>query len=189
MEQFSEAGRAEVASDYFELDKAGNVEHHVHSESQVILVGGKPVTHVLRATKDGKDNLQDSQKEATKEDRKGRKLEPPFSAGNQPKYRFTMLGPAPSEVGLLRIAFAPKEGRSSEVLEGEAVVDPVAGEIVRMTAHPSKNPVFVDRIDMQLEYGVRTTAGRMLSKVAFAGAGGFLFFHKRVRVEVAIHYD
>ncbi len=191
MERCSEAGRAEVTSDYYELDKEGKIQHHIHSESQVVLVDGKPVTRVLRATKDGHDNLEDSQKEATKEDRKGRKLEPPFSVANQPKYRFSLLGPAPgpTDGGLLRIGFAPRDGKASDILEGEAVVDPMAGEIVRMTAHPSKTPMFVDRIDMQLEYGVQTSAGRMLSKVSFAGAGGFLFFHKRVKVEVTIRYD
>jgi hypothetical protein len=187
MEQFSEAGKAEVTSDYYELKGDGTVDHHIHSESRVVLVGGKPVTTVLLATKDGKDNLADSQKQAVKEDQKGRRLEPPFSVANQPKYRFSLLGPA--EQGLLRIGFAPSNGKSKDVLEGEALVDPVAGELVRMTAHPSKNPTFVDRIDMQLEYGLKTSAGRMLSKVSFAGAGGFLFFHKRVKVDVTIRYD
>jgi hypothetical protein len=85
MDHFTEAAKAEVQSDYFELDGSGKVEHHIHSESQVVLVGGKPVTHVLVATKDGKDNLADSRKQAVKEDEKGRKLDPPFSAANQPK--------------------------------------------------------------------------------------------------------
>ncbi len=187
MERFSEASKAEVTSEYFELGRNGEVEHHIHSESQVVLVAGKPVTHVLLATKDGQDNLRDSQKQAVKEDQKGRKLEPPFSTDNQAKYQFSMLGPA--ETGLLRIGFGPRAGRSTEVLEGEAVIDPAAGELVRMTAHPSKNPAFVDRIDMQLEYGVHTPVGRMLSKVSFVGAGGFLFFRKRVKVEVTIRYD
>lgn len=187
MEQFSEAERAEVVSDYFELDGQGRVEHHVHSESQVVLADGKPVTRVLVATRDGKDNLDDSRKQARKEDEKGRRLDPPFSAANQPKYRFALLGPA--EGGLLRIGFGPSDGASKDVLEGEAVVDPVAGQLVRLTTRPSKNPAFVDRMDMQLEYGIQTPAGRMLSKVSLSGAGGFLFFRKRVKVEVGITYD
>ena len=121
MEHFSDARKAEVTSEYYELDKNGKVEHHIHSESQVVLVDGKPMTRVLLATKDGQDNLKDSQKQALKEDRKGRKLEPPFSVANQPKYRFSMLGPA--EQGLQRIGFGPKEGKSTEILEGEAVVE------------------------------------------------------------------
>jgi hypothetical protein len=187
MEEFSKANKAEVTSEYFELARNGEVEHHVHSESQVVLVDGKPVTRVLRATKDGRDNLRDSQEQAAKEDKKGRRLEPPFSEKNQPRYQFSMLGQA--EGGLVRIGFGPRAGKSTEILEGEAVIDPVAGELVRMTAHPSKTPAFVDRLDMQLEYGAQASAGRMLSKLSFAAAGGFLFIRKRVKVEVTIRYD
>ncbi|MHB8419696.1 MAG: hypothetical protein ACYDCL_16590 [Myxococcales bacterium] len=177
----------EVTADYRELDRSGQPTHEGVSTARIDFDGPSRQTRVLRATLDGKDNLEKAQAEASENDRKERKVEGPFEAWNQPKYRFEVLGPA-AEPGLWRMAIEPLS-RASGVLEGEALVDPVSGEAVRVAVHPSKLPVFVDRLDFVVDYATRLPGvGRTLSHISIDGEGGFLFFRKHRKIEIAIRY-
>jgi hypothetical protein len=65
---------------------------------------------------------------------------------------------------------------------GDAAVDPETGDLVRMSMRPSKNPMFVDRLFMELEFDAQTPAGRAVSKITAKGAGGIAFIKKRFAV-------
>ncbi len=170
-----------------EDDSDGKPLHKLHSVSRQVSVNGKPRTKVISATRDGKDNLEQAQKEATKEDEKDDRHPSPFISTEQPKYRFTELGPTPE--GLLRIVFSPKSGPSSDFLEGEAVVDPQAGELVKMRCRLSKNPAFVDKLEMTMSFDASVDGKRAISAMTIDGAGGFLFYQRRGSAVLGFSYE
>ncbi len=177
----------EVTVNYRELGRKGQIVHEGRSTSVIDLHGKQRVTRVLRATRDGKEALVEAQKEAAENDRNGRKPEGPFEAWNQPRHRFSVLGTTPE--GLWRLGVEPAGDKAHDVFEGQAVVDPLAGEAVQVSVHPSKLPTFVDRLEFVVDYGTRLPGiGRMPSRVTVDGEGGFLFFRKHEWIAIAIKY-
>ena len=77
-------------------------------------------------------------------------------------------------------------GSSPETSVGEAVVDPATGAIHSLRFRPADNPKFVDRMDVQMEYGAATPEGPALSRVTIEGAGGVLFIKKRMKMTVKL---
>lgn len=177
-----------------ELDKKGKVESVTESVERVTLRGGKPEREILRYVRDGKDDTASEKKK-----RAGVKAGPPgkersikigakspFEASEQPKHRFTLVGPDAADPSRLTIRFEPKGKPSPETSIGEAVVDPETGAILRLRFRPSDNPKFVDRMDVQMEYGAETPEGPALSRVSIEGAGGILFIKKRMKMTVTL---
>ncbi len=180
MERIADESEAVVTSDFNERDRDGRVEHVIHTVAHVRREGGHQTTEIVTATRDGKDNRADARKHAAQEDQKPRRRSP-FATDNRQNYRFAIVGPDTSDPRLLRISVAPVDDHhaSSEVLVGEAIVDPQSGESVRLSGHASKYPLFVEKIEVAFEYGTITPEGRMLSAMSMAFAGGFAFIHKQ----------
>jgi hypothetical protein len=145
-------------------------------------------TTVLSSVRDDVDDRAEEEKRAAKTDDQNKRTESPFAGRNQAKYTFTTLGPDPKEPALLRIGFGPLADPSSEVMQGEALVDPEAGELVQLTFRPSKYPTFVDALQMHLEYRLVPGAGRLVSRFTFTGSGGLLMFKKHGDADVAFTY-
>jgi hypothetical protein len=179
--------RIEVALDYRELGRKGQIVHQGLSTAVIDFHGKKRVTRVLAATRDGKEALKAAQKDADENDKTERKPVGPFESWNQPKHRFTVLGSAPG--GLMRLGIEPSDGKARDIFEGEALVDPVAGEAVRVALHPTKLPAFVDRLEFVVDYGTKLPGiGRSLSHITVDGEGGFLFFRRHEWIGIDIKY-
>jgi hypothetical protein len=187
MEKLLESYTMVIDSSSSEDDSDGKPLHKSRSLSRAVSVNGKRHTKVVSATKDEKDDVERAQKEATEADAKDDRHPSPFISKMQPKYRFTELGATPE--GYLRIGFAPKSGPSSDYLQGDAVVDPQAGELVKMRCGLSKNPAFVDKLDMGMEFGATVDGRRALSVMTFDGAGGFLFYKRRGSAVLRFSYE
>ena len=170
-----------------EDDSDGKPLHKSQSVARAVNEKGVRHTKVVSATKDGKDDLERAQKEATEQDEKDDRHPSPFISKMQPKYRFTELGQTPE--GLLRIGFAPKSGPSSDYLEGDAVVDAQAGQLVKMRCRLSKNPAFVDKLDMTMDFDATVDGKRALSQMTFDGSGGFLFYKRRGSAVLKFSYE
>ena len=177
-----------------ELDKKGKVESLTESLERVTLRAGKPEREILRYVRDGKDDTASERKK-----RAGAKAGPPgkersmrvgmkspFEPSELDKHRFTLVGPDPADPNRLTIRFEPKGKPSPETSVGEAVVDAATGAVVRIRFRPSDNPKFVDRLDVQMEYGAATPEGPALSRVNIDGAGGILFVKKRMKMTVTL---
>jgi hypothetical protein len=167
-----------------ELDGDGKVTHTTTTVLESSRKDGQIHTKVVEAKKDGADDSEGEKERAAKRDKENRRTESPFAARNVGKYSFVVLG----HDKLMHLGFGPKDGPKAEVMVGEAWVDPEAGEVVKLTLKPSKNPPFVDHLDMALEYDARTEAGRMVSKFTFAGAGGLLMFKRRGDATMSFSY-
>ncbi len=187
LEKLPETHTLVVETDAHEADSDGKVLHRTHSVSKQVIDKGKRLTTVASATRDGADDRERAQKEADERDGKDDRVPSPFLAASQPRYRFTQLGSTPE--GWLRLRFTPKNGPSTELLDGEAWVDPKDGELVRMTARLSKNPAFVDRLTTSMELDGRVDGRRALSKLSFDGAGGFLFFKRQGGATLTFRYE
>ena len=133
---------------------------------------------VLLATEDGKDITAKKQRELGES--KGASAPSPFNRQAREKYRFTSL-PASNGSTAVRIAFEPLSP-STELMAGEATVDPETGEVLVMKMHPSKRPPLVDRVAIEVEFEAKTPVGRGVSKIIASGEGGFAFIRKRHRV-------
>jgi hypothetical protein len=158
-----------------------------HSVSRYLIDHGKKITKVISATKDGADDVKSAQQEADERNAKDERHPSPFLSKMQAQYRFTALGAGKD--GHLRIGFAPKSGPSTDYLQGEAEVDPEAGELVKMSCKISKNPAFVDRLDTSMEFDARVDGKRALSTMTISGAGGFLFIKRQGSATVRFSYE
>jgi len=177
-----------------ELDKKGKPESVTESVERVTQRGGQADREVIRFVRDGKDDTAGEKKrraEAKAEPpRKGGSIrigaKSPLDAAEQAKHRFTLVGPDSADPNRVKIRFEPKGKPSPETSIGEAVVDAATGAIVRLRYRPADNPKFVDRMDIQMEYGASTPEGPALSRVSIEGAGGLLFVKKRMRVTMTL---
>lgn len=182
-----------------ELDDKGAVEHTTVRTMRVKDHDGVSEQELLKHLEDGKDLTAEKQQELAEEKKKSNgdekpKGEPkkkrvsfgaasPFSKDQRDKYRFGLFAPSDAHRGLVRIGFEPKNGAEEELLQGDALVDPEKGELVRLTMRPSKLPRMVDHLELVVEYGATTPAGRAVSRIDARGDGGILFIHKYFHVD------
>ena len=177
-----------------ELDKKGKVESVTESLERVTLRAGKPEREILKYVRDGKDDTANEKKKRAgakagppgKESSMRIGMRSPFEPSEQPKHRFTLVGADPADPSRLTVRFEPKGKPSQDTSVGEAVVDTATGAILRLRFRPSENPKFVERMDVQMEYGAPTPEGPVLSRVAIDGAGGILFNKKRMKMTLTL---
>ena len=181
---FTFSGRME------EIDGDGNT-----AEAKEIVVRSTPtstpgdrISEVIRCTENGKDTTAEAQKAANEkrakrlkqgEDR-GTQLHLPFLPSEQARYVFTLGERDPSNPARLKILFVPKVP-AENAIKGSAWVDEREREVLSMGFSFSKNPMFIDHVDITIMFGMPTQLGRAPSKLTFDGRGGFLFLRKHYR--------
>ncbi|MBF5045681.1 hypothetical protein FGE12_24960 [Aggregicoccus sp. 17bor-14] len=175
-----------------ERDGKGRVTHTYERVRRISEQEGKRTSAVLRAVDDGKDVTALRRREAEeretkegpekKEDDKGMSFELPFTAENQPRHRFSVVGPDARDPRLLVVHFEPAGERDPAVMEGEALVDPTSGQVRRLRFRPSKYPsILIDRLDVEMDFRSHPQVGAVLTRMVVDGEGGLLFFKKRGR--------
>jgi hypothetical protein len=150
------------------------------------------ITNVLRYLDNGKDETADAQKRATErrvkrlkdpdkqaEERK-KDLKLPFLASEQGRYLFTIAEHDAQKPERVRVAFVPKTP-AENAIKGSAWVDETEREVLSIGFSLSKNPTFVDHVEIKIVFGLPTELGRAPSKLSFDGRGGFLFIRKHYR--------
>lgn len=181
LERLQKQGSMTVSSKFEELDSDGAVTHTRESVVKVSRQAGKEQRSVVHETEDGKDVTAEAQKRADERKGKGFELALPFAAAEEEKYRFIPLAADPARPELLRIGFEPRLDKSDKLMMGEALVDPVLGEVVHVTMRASKGGTFIDHLLVDLEFGATTAVGRAASRAEVQGDGSFLFIKKRFR--------
>jgi hypothetical protein len=155
------------------------------------------VIKVVRYTEDGKDKTSDAQTRATErrakrlgdpdrqaEERK-KELKLPFLASERERYVFRVVERDAAEPARVRIAFVPKVP-AENAIKGSAWVDERTREVLSVGFSFSKNPTFVDHVEITITFGLPTELGRAPSQLAFDGRGGFLFIRKHYRGSVTL---
>ncbi|MBX3208024.1 MAG: hypothetical protein KF764_23455 [Labilithrix sp.] len=184
---FTLSGRME------ELDRSGQVDGRKEMVVRFTATPAERFTEVVRYTEDGADKTAEARKKAEKRraERKAGKLEKardlhlPFLASEQPRYTFSFLERDPGDSSRVRLAFAPLVA-AENAFKGSAWVDERAGEVLTMGLSPSKNPTFVDHVDVTLRFDLATPLGRAPSSITFDARGSFLLFRKHYRGSATI---
>jgi hypothetical protein len=150
------------------------------------------ITKVFQYTENGEDKTVDAQKRATERrakrlkdpekqaDERKRDLKLPFLASEQARYVFSVVERDVAQPSRVRVAFTPHTP-AENAIRGSAWVDEKEREVLSVGFSLSKNPTFVDHVDITIVFGLPTELGRAPSKLSFDGRGGFLFIRKHYR--------
>lgn len=150
------------------------------------------ITNVMKYTENGEDKTADAQKRAT--ERRAKRLKDPserkeaekkdmhlpFLASEQSRYVFSLAERDASDPHRVRIAFTPKVP-AEDAFKGSAWADESTGDLLSVGFSLSKNPTFVDHVEITILFGLTTPLGSAPKRISFDGRGGFLFIHKHFR--------
>jgi hypothetical protein len=168
------------------LDGDGKADSWKEMKAQVETDGPRTKLTVVRYTEDGKDKTEEARKKAREsaEEKKKDKGKPevriPLLAAEQPRYVFDEVEVDRADPSRVRIAFVPKV-REDDTIEGSAWVDTRTATLLSAGFKLSRTPMFVDYVHITVEFGAPTPLGPAISKLAFDGQGGILFFRKHFR--------
>lgn len=172
-----------------ELDGSGNPSDTKEIQMKVVPRRESPVplVDVIRYLENGTDKTSEAREKAAKRKPKKDKKEMhlPFLASEQPRYVFSLAERDPQHPSRIRVSFVPKEP-AEDAFKGSAWVDTTTNNVLSVGFSLSKNPTFVDHVDVQITFGLSTAMGRAPSEISFDGRGGFLFVHKHYRGKATI---
>jgi len=176
-----------------EVDGDGRASDHKEGVFRVDARGERVHVQVLRYAEDGEDKTAEAREKVRRDEEKRDKkhkepdevLRMPFLQPELGKYSFRIGESDPRSPARVRVYFSAKQ-RAKNLGNGSAWVDTRTGEVLTMGVSPSKTSLFVDFINVTLEFGDVTPAGPGISRIGFDARGGFLFFHKRVRGEATL---
>jgi hypothetical protein len=148
------------------------------------------ITKIIRFVDNGKDKTAEAQTKSDKrrakrladpsKDDRPKDLKLPFLPSEQARYVFTLAERDPAQPSRVRIAFVPKTP-AEDAIKGSAWVDETDREVLSMGFSFSKNPIFIDHVEVKIIFGLPTQLGRAPSTMSFDGRGGFLFIRKHYR--------
>lgn len=144
---------------------------------------------VERYTEDGEDKTDEAKTKARDQERKPKKSKPkfrmPILTDEQSRYVFDQVEVDRADPSRVRITFAPKV-KADDTIEGSAWVDTKTGTLISAGFKLSKTSMFVDHVNVTVEFGAPTALGPAPSKVVVDGEGGVLFFRKHFRGAASI---
>jgi hypothetical protein len=169
-----------------ELDGQGRATHTWERVRRMAEQDGKQASELLRAVDDGKDvTAQKRGAEQAQHGDKASSFELPFTPENQPRHRFSIIGPDAQDPSKLRLRFEPAAAPGPQVMQGEALVDPERGHVLQLRFRPSKFPsLLIDRLDVEMDFRTDPDVGAVVSRLGVEWEGGLLFFKKRGRSTV-----
>ncbi|MBK6464608.1 MAG: hypothetical protein IPF92_26935 [Myxococcales bacterium] len=142
-----------------------------------------PRSEILRYLENGADKTAGARERAASASPKRgkrRDLKLPFLPSEQPRYTFAITERHAVYPTRVRVAFTPREP-AEDALKGSAWVDTATGRLASLGFSLSRNPTFIDHVEVQLSFGLDTPLGRAPSDISFEAHGRFLFFHKHLR--------
>ncbi|HSC89207.1 MAG TPA: hypothetical protein VLC09_18120 [Polyangiaceae bacterium] len=164
-----------------ELDRQGKIDGTKELVVRVIAKPSERILEIVRYLEDGADKTAEARERQKREEAKPqdpkKKFTLPFSPTEQARYRFSI---AERSKGRLRVAFQPLEV-AENAYAGSAWIDLESGELLTMGFSPSKNPIFVDQVDIRVRFENPTSLGRAPSAISFEARGSLLLFKKHFR--------
>lgn len=171
------------------VDGNGNANVIKELKAHVDADGTIAKVTVERYTEDGEDKTDEARKKARDRERKPATAKPKFRMPvlieEQPRYVFDQVEVDGADPSRVRIAFAPKV-KDDDTIEGSAWVDTKTGTLISAGFKLSKTSMFIDHVNVTVEFGAPTALGPAPSKVVMDGEGGVLFFRKRFRGSMTV---
>lgn len=192
-EEMKRRGSFTVSGRMEELDGSGHVDGTKEMVVRFTATPAERLADIVRYVEDGADKTAEARKKAEKRraERKAgkgdkpRDLHLPFLASEQPRYVFSLLERDPQNTSRVRVGFNPL-APAETAFKGSAWVDESTGEVLTMGFSPTKNPTFVDHVDVTMRFDLVTPLGRAPSSVTFDARGGFLVIRKHYRGSATI---
>ena len=194
-EEMKRRGSFTVSGRMEELDNSGRVDGTKEMVVRSTATPAERFMEVVRYVEDGTDKTAEAQRKAEKRraERKAgkagkdktRDMHLPFLASEQPRYMFSLLERDPQNASRVRVGFKPIVPAET-AFKGSAWVDEGTGEVLTMGFSPTKNPTFVDHIDVTMRFDLSTPLGRAPSSITFDARGGFLVIRKHYRGSATI---
>lgn len=195
-EQFEEMKKrgSYTASGVLEqVDGKGDVAGRKEVVLKVVATGAAPKTDIVSYKEDGQDKTAEARTKAeARKAEKAAEKKPakdlfhlPFLSTEQPKYSFALGARDPRDASRVLVQFEPREPTEGAI-KGSAWVDEKTGEILTMGFSLSKNPTFIDHVDVTVRFDTKTPLGRAPSRIEFQARGGMLFIHERYRGSISI---
>lgn len=187
-EQMKKRGSYTLSGHMDELDGGGRVDGTKEVVVRVTATPAERSTQILKYLEDGEDKTEEARAKEKKrraeppKDEKRSKMSDlhlPFLQSEQPRYTFSIVG-RDLQRNLTRIAFQPKVP-AEDAIHGSAWIDDAKGEVLTLGFSPSKNPTFIDHIDVTIRFDLQTALGRAPSSLTFDARGGFLVVRKHYR--------
>ncbi|HET9452565.1 MAG TPA: hypothetical protein VFO83_16865 [Aggregicoccus sp.] len=175
-----------------ERDGGGRVTHTRERVQRMAERDGRRASELVRARDDGRDVTAQQRAEAERRGtEQAQKADPsssfelPFTPENQPRHRFSVVGPDAQDPSKLRLRFEPADEPGQQVMQGEALVDPERGHVLQLRFRPSQFPsLLVDRMDVEMDFRAHPDVGAVVDRIVVDWEGGLLFFKKRGRSAV-----
>lgn len=178
-----------------EIDGEGHASETKEIKVRLTPRPGSPVlADVIRYTENGVDKTAEAREKAAEARAKAavnRAKKPkkefrfPFLASEQARYSFALVGRDPAHASRVKISFVPLVP-AEDAFKGSAWVDADTSSVLSMGFSPTRNPMFVDHVDIQVTFGLQTPLGRAPSEILFDGRGGFLVIRKHYRGKAVI---
>ncbi|HVH44446.1 MAG TPA: hypothetical protein VM925_18965 [Labilithrix sp.] len=189
-EQMKRRGSFTLSGRMEELDGSGRVDGTKELVVRVIATPAERLAEIVKYLEDGTDKTSEARRKEQKrraEKKKGKRTELhlPFLLSEQPRYVFSLLERDPQNAARVRVAFRPIVP-AENAFKGSAWVDENAGEVLTMGFSPTKNPTFVDHVDVTMRFDLPTPLGRAPSSITFDARGGFLVIKKHYRGSATI---
>lgn len=179
-EQMEKRGSFVLRGRMEELNGSGGVDAIKELVVRVTATPSERITEVLRYIEDGADKTSEAREKSGKKDAAKKKLKLPFLRSEKARYEFRVLERRAKAPHQMRVEFKPREPNET-TLVGSAWVDGKTGEVLTMSFSPSKTPLFVDHIHVQVRFDNLTSLGRAPSRITFDARGGVLVFKKHYR--------
>lgn len=179
-EQMEKRGSFLLRGRMEELNGDGGVNATKELVVRVTATPSERITEVIRYIEDGADKTSEAREKSGKKDAAKKKLKLPFLRSERGRYEFRVLERRAKAPHQMRVEFKPREA-SETTLVGSAWVDGVTGEVLTMSFSPSKTPIFIDHIHVQVRFDNLTSLGRAPSRITFDARGGVLVFKKHYR--------
>ncbi|MBF5041894.1 hypothetical protein FGE12_05785 [Aggregicoccus sp. 17bor-14] len=176
-----------------ELDGKGRVKHNKLRVTRVHHEGERRVAQLVHAEDDGQDTTEKTraelekrgQAEDQKKNEKGLSFPVPFIARSQPLHHFTLVGPDKNDPTKVVVHFEPADRKGTDVMVGDAVVDPQTAMLQWLRLRPTKyQSSLVDRIDVEMRFRVEPGVGAVVQRIVGEGDGGLLFVRRHRRSTV-----
>ena len=162
-----------------ELDDDGKVKG---SRTRTYDVVSKPPAQPERKLRSEKSEGEELSSSLRQERKGGHPQRSMFHPAEQGAYSFR-LAQSPGE-GRARIFFNPKK-KDAQHLEGEALVDTVAGRVLSLRGSPSDKPMVLDYLNLTIDYGP-TACDFQPTRVRLEGKAGILFMRVRFRTDTRL---
>lgn len=176
-----------------ELDGKGRVKHTKRRVSRVSEEGGKRKSVLVLAQDDGRDVTARQRRELREKGqdadlRKNEKdfaIRVPFTAASQPLHRFELAGRDARDPSKVRIRFEPAGRAGTDVMTGEALVDPTTGMLVSLRFRPTRYTSWlIKNLEVSMTFRAVPGVGAVVQHIVGRGDGGLLFVRKHQRATV-----